>query len=69
MLRVAALWDDMQCDVGTADDDARGDTVWITHAGVIRAATLLSQGVREVTRAEQWPSKQIAFGQVQTVVV
>ena len=67
MLRVAALWDDMQCDVGTADDDARGDTVWITHAGVIRAATLLSQGVREVTRAEQWPSKPIGFGQVQTV--
>ena len=55
MVRVAGLWDDML-----------SDTVWITHAGVIRAATLLSHGVREVTRAEQWPSNTIAFGQVQT---
>ena len=54
MARVAELWDEMRTDL----DDA----VWITHAGVIRAAILLSHGVREVTRAEQWPSADIAFG-------
>ena len=54
MARVAELLDEMRTDL----DDA----VWITHAGVIRAAILLSHGVREVTRAEQWPSADIAFG-------
>jgi alpha-ribazole phosphatase len=56
MARVADLWDEARL----AGDDA----AWITHAGVIRAAILLSQGVREVTRADQWPSQDIAFGQV-----
>jgi alpha-ribazole phosphatase len=55
MARVAGLWDEAR----SAGDDA----VWITHAGVIRAAILLSQGVREVTRADQWPSRDIALGQ------
>lgn len=54
MARVASLWDDVR----SAGDDA----AWITHAGVIRAAMLLSQGVREVTRADQWPSAHIEFG-------
>jgi alpha-ribazole phosphatase len=69
MVRVAGLWDDMQGNtMNDAHAEVDGDAVWITHAGVIRAATLLSQGVREVTRAEQWPSEAIAFGQVQAVV-
>ena len=55
MTRVASLWDESR----TAGDDV----VWLTHAGVIRAAMLLAQGVREVTRADQWPSQSIAFGQ------
>ncbi len=36
--------------------------LWVTHAGVIRAATLLSQGVHKVTHASQWPSAAPAFG-------
>lgn len=55
MVRVATLWDEAH----SAGDDA----MWVTHAGVIRAAMLLSQGVREVTQADQWPSRPIAFGQ------
>ena len=39
-----------------------GPALWVTHAGVIRAATLLSQGVHEVTQASQWPSAAPAFG-------
>jgi len=39
-----------------------GDTAWITHAGVIRAACLLHAGVREVTDARQWPSTTPGFG-------
>jgi alpha-ribazole phosphatase len=54
MLRVAAAWDEAQ--LGGLE------TVWITHAGVIRAATLLAQGVRQVTQAAQWPVSAPAFG-------
>jgi alpha-ribazole phosphatase len=56
MARVAGLWDEVRL--------AGNEAVWITHAGVIRAAMLLSQGVREVTRADQWPSTAITFGGV-----
>ena len=54
MLRVTAAWDEAQ--LGGLE------TVWITHAGVIRAATLLAQGVRQVTQAAQWPVSAPAFG-------
>ncbi len=50
--RVAAAWNE-------AGD---GDAVWITHAGVIRAATLISQGVPAVTAAAQWPQHAPAYG-------
>lgn len=39
-----------------------GPALWVTHAGVIRAATLLSQDVHEVMQASQWPSAAPAFG-------
>ena len=55
MTRVASLWDESR--------SAGNEAVWVTHAGVIRAAILLSQGMREVSRADQWPSQSIAFGQ------
>lgn len=51
--------------VARAYDAARargGDTVWITHAGVIRAASLLHAGVRQITQADQWPTEGPAFG-------
>ncbi len=59
--RVGHLWDET-CAAGE-------DAVWIAHAGVIRSAILLSQGVREVTRADQWPSRPIAFGQATALLV
>ena len=56
--------------VGHAIDDLPpADHVWITHAGVIRAAQLLAQGVRHVERADQWPVDAPAFGQWCTLVV
>lgn len=55
MARVAAAWD---ASVGT-----RQPTVWITHAGVIRAARLLAQGQRTVQHAAQWPREACGFGQ------
>jgi len=52
--RVARLWD---AQVGASH------RVWITHAGVIRAASLLAQGVRRVDDAAQWPLQAPGFGQ------
>lgn len=54
MTRVARAYD--------AARARRGDTVWLTHAGVIRAAGLLHSGVRHITRADQWPTDGPAFG-------
>lgn len=52
---VAAVWDETQ---------ASGQpTVWITHAGVIRAATMFAQGIRRLERADQWPLAAPGFGQ------
>jgi alpha-ribazole phosphatase len=53
MQRVAAAWDE------TA---SVAETLWITHAGVIRAAALLQSGQRYVDRASQWPADAPAFG-------
>ena len=58
MARVAAVWDECQ----NLRDDQR-DQVWITHAGVARAAVLLNQGVRVPTSAQQWPTHAPGFGQ------
>jgi len=59
MARVAALWREAS---GAAQDQ-----VWITHAGVIRAASLLARGVRRIDVASQWPSAAPGFGQWLTV--
>lgn len=37
--------------------------VWISHAGVIRAASLIAQGLSVMTSAAQWPKEVTAFGQ------
>ncbi len=55
MQRVVSAWDEAAA--------SPGDQVWITHAGVIRAATLIAQGVRQVTRGKQWPRDVLAFGE------
>ncbi|CAN5683385.1 hypothetical protein BH11PSE7_BH11PSE7_23350 [soil metagenome] len=46
------------------DELAHGarDTAWITHAGVARAAWLLSQGIRQVDDAAIWPKEGLAHG-------
>ena len=54
MARVAAAFDAL---------DPTKDTLWITHAGVIRAATLIAQGIRHITAADQWPIEAPAYGQ------
>lgn len=58
--RVAAVWADT---LGSAPPGPPADAVWITHAGVIRAATLLAQGIHRLEQAAQWPRVAPAFGQ------
>ena len=54
MARVASAFDALP---------GQGDTLWITHAGVIRAACLLAQGQRQIERADQWPLDAPKYGQ------
>ena len=54
MARVAAAWDETRA--------LQQASVWITHAGVIRAATLLVRGQRQVQRADQWPVEAPSWG-------
>lgn len=54
MVRVTQAWNDTRA--------AGADAVWITHAGVIRAAALLYTGQVPVTRAAQWPATPCGFG-------
>ncbi len=55
MQRVALVRADVQ---GEAHE-----TVWIAHAGVARAMTLLAQGLTRVERADQWPKAAPEWGQ------
>ena len=55
MARVTWAWGDAQA--------TQQPTAWITHAGVIRAATLIAHGVRRVTQASQWPLQAPGFGE------
>lgn len=54
MAQVQGVWDEAMR-TGT-------DQVWITHAGVIRAASLLALGVRRVDDAHAWPQTAPEFG-------
>ncbi|SFU65717.1 alpha-ribazole phosphatase [Polaromonas sp. YR568] len=54
MARVASAFDELQ---------GPGDALWITHAGVIRAAELIARGQRQITSANQWPINAPAYGQ------
>jgi alpha-ribazole phosphatase len=55
MARVAQAWNDAA--------SHSTEQVWITHAGVIRAAALLYEGRANVTQAAQWPAAACGFGQ------
>ena len=52
---------------GDSNSDSSGSNgaVWITHAGVIRAARLLARGIGSIDQAHQWPREAIGFGQWQ----
>jgi len=56
LARVAKLWD-------AALEDGYQYQAWITHAGVARAAQLLSQDIRSVESASQWPVAAPGYGQ------
>lgn len=56
MARVGQAWDAWQA--------SGRDALWITHAGVMRAALLLSQGQRMPSSAADWPTQALDFGQV-----
>ncbi len=59
LLRVAGVWRETQADTSAG----RCSTIWITHAGVIRAHSLLAQGIETVQEASQWPVEAPAFGE------
>jgi alpha-ribazole phosphatase len=54
MARVAAAWGE-----AVLNDT---DQVWITHAGVIRAASLIARGITELRDASQWPVSAPGYG-------
>ena len=54
MQRVGAAWDDWR--------RSKRDALWVTHAGVLRAVTLLHGGVRCPAAAADWPAGELAFG-------
>ena len=56
MARVGAAWDEAR--------QSGGDTLWVTHAGVMRAALLWTRGVRLPATAADWPRDVLGFGQV-----
>ncbi|GAB4402569.1 MAG: alpha-ribazole phosphatase [Rhodoferax sp.] len=43
--------------------------VWVTHAGVIRAAWLLAQGRRHIEQAQDWPAHGLDWGEGQVLEV
>lgn len=53
--RVAQVWDQTVL-------NRTQDHVWITHAGVARAADLISKGIRKVSDANQWPKFAPSYG-------
>lgn len=65
MQRVAGLWDEASAAAPAAGADraAGTGTLWVTHAGVLRAASLLERGIRCISRADQWPRAALGFGQ------
>lgn len=56
MARVASAWDAYHA-------AGAPSTVWVSHAGVARAALLLSQGLRSLSAATDWPREGPGFGE------
>lgn len=55
MARVASAFDELR--------QSQSDTLWITHAGVIRAVELIARGARQISHASDWPVDALAYGQ------
>ncbi len=55
MARVATAWDEAA--------QTGQPQVWVTHAGVIRAASLIAKGVRCINQASMWPTQAPGYGQ------
>lgn len=53
LARVACAWDELP---------EPAHTLWIAHAGVARAATLLQRGVRHIAQANDWPLDGLPYG-------
>lgn len=43
------------------------NVLWITHAGVIRSASLVMQGIYQVSSTQQWPKAVVEFGSSVTI--
>ncbi len=65
MARVGAAFDAL----ARAAEPPENATLWITHAGVIRAAELLAQGICHIDHARQWPLTAPNYGQWQTLAL
>ncbi len=61
--RVALALESTRKCVDTSGDVTHGNAVWITHAGVIRAVTLLAKDGVRLSCASQWPSEAPDYGQ------
>jgi alpha-ribazole phosphatase len=48
---------------------SRSDTLWITHAGAIRAVALPARGLRHPVQAAQWPLDTTNYGQWRTLAL
>lgn len=59
MARVGEAWDAWRA--------SGRDALWVTHAGVMRAVTLLQRGVRMPVDASEWPRQPIGFGEWLTI--
>jgi alpha-ribazole phosphatase len=61
MARVALAWQEVQAE--SSDSTALTTNVWIAHAGVIRAMSLIAMGQREVHEAALWPAAAPIYGE------
>lgn len=64
--RVHAALKDTQLASETAKAD---DVLWITHAGVIQAVSLLNQSIFKVQKAKQWPRDVPKYGEFHCVKI
>ena len=47
--------------------ESQRSTLWVTHAGVMRALHLIAQGRPSVAQASDWPAEPIATGSWQAI--